>query len=316
MPDLTIATRGSLLARTQTNSMADALRAAHPGLVVEILELTTTGDRVQDKPLPQVGGKGLFTLELEEALRTGRADLAVHSLKDLPTDLPADLILAAVPPREDPHDALVLRAGSLPADESDPLRSLPPGARVGTSSTRRYAFLRHCRPDLVIEPVRGNLDTRLRKLDEGQYDAILLAAAGLRRLGWGERISALLPSESFVPAPAQGALGIESRAGDQRVLDLLAALNDGPTRAAACAERAFLAALGGGCLLPVGALGTLAGEGLVLRTAIASPDGTELMVETAVGPADQGEELATRHAAAMLAAGAERLLAEVRGGTG
>jgi hydroxymethylbilane synthase len=309
VPDLTVVTRGSLLARTQTAWIVAQIEAAHPGLAVIIAERTTSGDRVQDRPLPEVGGKGLFTLELEEALRGGEADLAVHSLKDLPTALPDGLCLGAVPPREDARDALILPAGrSVEAVGEDPLRLLAPGARVGTSSTRRAAILRHRRPDLVIDTVRGNLDTRLRKLDEGQYDAILLAAAGLNRLGWGARISALLPVDLFVPAPAQGALGLECRAGDGRVLDLLAAVDHGPTRAAVSAERAFLAALGGGCLLPVGAHAVVDGEALALTVAVASPDGTELMTRTAVGPAVDATALGEKLAAVLLAEGAGRLL--------
>jgi len=305
---LRVATRGSLLARTQTGQVVDALRAAHPGLTVEIVELTTSGDRIQDRPLPEVGGKGLFTLELEEALRQGRADVAVHSLKDLPTALADDLVLAAVPKREDPRDALVLPQGSAAQASDDPLRLLAPGVLVGTSSTRRVAMLRHRRPGLAVEPVRGNLDTRLRKLDEGRYAALLLAAAGLRRLGWGERISALLPPAVCMPAPAQGALGLEARAGDEAVLSRLAAVNDPLSHAAVTAERALLTALGGGCLVPVGALATVEGEALVLQAAIASPDGTQLLERTAVGPLAAPEDLGRQLAQALLAAGAERLL--------
>jgi hydroxymethylbilane synthase len=316
VPDLTVVTRASLLARTQTEWVVAQLRAAHPGLEVVIVERRTSGDRVQDRPLPEVGGKGLFTVELEQALAAGQADLAVHSLKDLPTDLPAGLCLGTVPTREDARDALVLPAGVLVQPPGDPLRLLAPGARVGTSSTRRLAFLRHRRPDLVVEPVRGNLDTRLRKLDEGQYDAILLAAAGLARLGWGARISALLPPAEFVPAPAQGALGLECRAGDERVLALLAALGDAAVLAAVTAERAFLAALGGGCLLPVGAYAEPVGEGLTLSAAVASPDGTELLTRQAAGPQAAAAALGVSLAAAMLAAGAERLLAGVARGQG
>ncbi len=309
MPDLVVVTRGSLLARTQTGQVVDALVAAHPGLVVEVRELSTTGDRRQDVPLPQLGGKGLFTRELEQALLAGEADLAVHSLKDLPTELPEGLTLGAVPARVEPRDALVLPAGAAPPPVGGPLGRLGVGWRVGTSSLRRTAFLRHTRPDLRPEPVPGNLGTRLRKLDEGQYQALVLAAAGLLRVGWGERITALLPDEVAVPAPAQGALGLEARAGDDRVRELLAAIDDGPTRAAVTAERAFLSALGGGCQVPVGAYAEPAGQGLVLTGAVAMPDGTMVLRRTACGPAAAAEDLGRGLAAALLAEGADRLLA-------
>lgn len=316
MADLRVVTRGSLLARTQTQWVVDQLIAAHLGLTVDIVERTTSGDRIQDKPLPEVGGKGLFTLELEAALLGGEADLAVHSLKDLPTALPDGLCVGAIPPREDPFDALVLPEGQPTPTTDDPLAGLAVGARVGTSSTRRVALLRHRRPDLIIEPVRGNLDTRLRKLDEGQYDAILLAAAGLRRLGWSARISARLGLDTMVPAPAQGALGIECRAGDPRVAELLAAIDHAPTRAAADAERAFLAALGGGCLLPVGAHAEAVGDSLALAVAVAHPAGIEVVQRTAVGPQGEAVSLGKSLAEALLAEGVGRLLADVQGSRG
>lgn len=305
--NLIIATRGSKLALTQTNQVADSLRAAHPGLVVELLEISTAGDRRQDVPLPEVGGKGLFTLELEEALLTGRADLAVHSLKDLPTDLADGLCLAATPARQDPHDAVVLPAGT-PSTDRPALDLLAPGARVGTGSVRRVAMLRHVRPDLDLAPIRGNLDTRLRKLDEQPYDALILAAAGLHRMGWGERITALLPPEVLCPAPGQGALGLEGRSDDQRVHELLAAIHEPDTLAAVTAERAFLAELGVGCQVPCGAYATVEGDGLRLRGAIARPDGTALLRREAVAPRDSAAELGHRLATAMLAAGAAEYL--------
>ncbi|MBI2301518.1 MAG: hydroxymethylbilane synthase [Armatimonadetes bacterium] len=304
--DLIIATRGSRLALVQSEQIAACLRAAHPGLSVGLLTITTSGDRNQSAPLPAIGGKGLFTEELEQALLRGDADLAVHSLKDLPTELPAGLTLAAVPPRDVPLDAVVLPVG-VPAESDDALRLLEPGFRVGTSSLRRQAFLRHRRPDLGLEPVRGNLDTRLRKLDEGQFDALVLAAAGLRRLGWAERISGLLAAEVSVPAPGQGALGIEARA-DARVLDLLGVLEDPAARAAVTAERAFLAALGTGCQTPCGAYARPEGDGLVLLGAVARPDGTELMLREAAGPASDAAALGHGLAQALLAEGAARLL--------
>ena len=211
----------------------------------------TTGDKITDVPLAKVGSKGLFTKEIEEALLDGRADIAVHSLKDLPTELPAGLVLAAVPEREDARDALV---GSCAG-------GLPPGARVGTSSLRRAAQLRKLRPDLTLESVRGNLDTRLRKLDEGQYDAILLAAAGLKRLGWGDRIAELLPVEIMCPAVGQGALAIETRSSGAG-FEACRGLDHAATHAAVAAERGLLQALGGGCQVPIGAYATVEGERL------------------------------------------------------
>ncbi|MCC7493819.1 MAG: hydroxymethylbilane synthase [Fimbriimonadaceae bacterium] len=308
MPDLVVATRGSLLALTQTKQIVAALQALHPGLEVELHEHVTTGDRQTSQPLPEIGGKGLFTAELEAALLGGQADLAVHSLKDLPTTLPDGLLLAAVPERVEALDALVLPATATAADLPGELGLLPLGARVGTSSLRRAAFLKHRRPDLAIGPVRGNLDTRLRKLDEGQYEALVLAAAGLSRLDWGHRISRLLSQEWCVPAPAQGALGLEARAGDARVLALLAGLDHAPSRAAVLAERAVLAALGGGCAVPLGVHGHVVGDALVLRAALATPDGSVLLEREAVGSADQPLQLGAGLAAVLLAAGAGRLL--------
>src|SRR5450755_1221269 len=238
---LVIASRGSQLALWQARWVAAQLSAAGHPCRIEIVK--TTGDKITDVPLAKVGTKGLFTKEIEEALLDGRADLAVHSLKDLPTELPAGLVLAAVPPREDPRDAVVGKK----------LADLPLGAKVGTSSLRRAAQLRQLRPDLQVESVRGNLDTRLRKLDEGQYDAILLAAAGLKRLGWGDRIAEILAPEKMCPAVGQGALAIETRAGSTAV----AALDHADTHIAVMAERAVLAALGGGCQVPIGAYATV-----------------------------------------------------------
>lgn len=314
MPQLTLVTRRSRLALTQTQWLVDQLVAAHPGLEVRLLERTTVGDRVLDRPLPEVGGKGVFTEELEAALRSGEADLAVHSLKDLPTDLPADLTIGAVPPRAEPRDALVLPAGAPAADAADPLAALPAGAVVGTSSNRRVALLAAARPDLRPRSVRGNVETRLAKLDSGEYQALLLAAAGLERLGLGARISALLPPELLTPAPAQGALGVECRAGDDRVLGLLAAVDDAATRAAVRAERAFLAAMGGGCSLPVGALAEPVGEGLRLRVAVAHPAGVAVLRREAVAPAAEAEALGRRLAEVLLSEGADRLLAASREG--
>jgi hydroxymethylbilane synthase len=268
---------------------------------IEIVK--TTGDKITDVPLAKVGTKGLFTKEIEEALLDGRADLAVHSLKDLPTELPAGLVLAAVPEREDPRDAVV----------GKPLADLPPGARVGTSSLRRSAQLRKLRPDLVIESVRGNLDTRLRKLDEGQYDAILLAAAGLKRLGWSDRIAEILPVETMCPAVGQGALAIETRASGAG-FDAVQAIDHAETHAAVLAERGVLGALGGGCQVPIGAYATVEGGRLRLLGLVASPDGDEAIRGESQGIASEAENLGRALGNDLLERGARRILDAVYAG--
>jgi hydroxymethylbilane synthase len=295
---LVIASRGSQLALWQARWVSAQLTAAGHECRIEIIK--TTGDKITDVPLAQVGSKGLFTKEIEEALLDGRADLAVHSLKDLPTELPEGLVLAAVPEREDARDAVVGR----------PLADLPSGARVGTSSLRRTAQLRRLRPDLVVESVRGNLDTRLRKLDEGQYDAILLAAAGLKRLGWGARIAEILEPERMCSAVGQGALAIETRAaGAGR--DACAALDHAATHAAVMAERGVLGALGGGCQVPIGAFATVAGGRLHLQAIVVSPDGSELVRAQAEGAAEEAEVIGRGLGAELLERGAQRILEAV-----
>ncbi len=245
-----IGTRGSALARWQAEYVRNLLQQAWPDVTVEVVIFTTRGDRELAKPLPEIGGKGLFTQELEDALRAGAIDLAVHSLKDLPTEMPADLVVAAIPPREDPHDVLVSR-------HQRPLDALPLHPTIGTSSNRRAAQIRLARADARIVPLRGNVDTRVRKAlaPDGPYDGVVLARAGLVRLGLTEHIAQVLPFDVMLPAPGQGALGVQTRVGDERMRHLLAPLDDLPTRAAVLAERAFLAGLGGGCALPVAALG-------------------------------------------------------------
>jgi len=262
--------------------------------------IKTTGDKITDVPLAQVGGKGLFTKEIEAALLAGRADLAVHSLKDLPTELPAGLVLAATPEREDPRDALVGKR----------LADLPAGARLGTSSLRRAAQLRKVRPDLRIEPVRGNLDTRLRKLDEGQYDAIVLAAAGLKRLGWADRIAEILSPDIVCPAVGQGALAIET---GQPGFAACRQLNHAPTHYAVTAERALLAALGGGCQVPFGAYATVSGDRLSLQAAVVSPDGVQLVRDRSEGSAADARRIGRELGEALLAAGADTILEGVYG---
>jgi hydroxymethylbilane synthase len=263
-----IGTRGSTLARWQADHVAALLGAAYPDLAVKIEVITTRGDRVLDTPLPLIGGKGLFTAELEGALREGAVDLAVHSLKDLPTDDPPGLTVGAIPRRAAVHDALVSRGGHT-------LDSLPPGATVGTSSRRRAAQARHARPDLQVADIRGNVPTRIKKVEDanGPYDATLLAQAGLERLGQADRISEVLPLDRMLPAPGQGALGVQCR-DETDSLALLRPINHRPTRQAVAAERAFLAGLGGGCALPIAAYGAIDDGVLRLRGRVSALDGS------------------------------------------
>ena len=292
---LVIASRGSQLALWQARWVAAQLTAAGHPCRIEIIK--TTGDKITDVPLAKVGTKGLFTKEIEEALLDGRAHLAVHSLKDLPTELPEGLVLAAVPQREDPRDAVVGKK----------LADLPEGARVGTSSLRRAAQLRQLRPGLQVESVRGNLDTRLRKLDEGQYDAILLAAAGLKRLGWGDRIAEILPPEQMCPAVGQGALAIETRAG----FDGVAMLDHADTHTAVMAERAVLGALGGGCQVPIGAYATVSEGRIHVLAIVAAPDGTKVIRAEAEGASAEAAQIGARLAADLLQRGARQILEAV-----
>jgi hydroxymethylbilane synthase len=297
---LVIGSRGSQLALWQANWVRGELEAMGHSCRIAIIK--TTGDRITGVPLAKVGTKGLFTKEIEEALLAGRIDLAVHSLKDLPTALPAGLCLAAIPPREDARDALVGRR----------LADLAAGARVGTSSLRRVAQLRAARPDLVIESVRGNLDTRLRKLGEGQYDALVVAAAGLRRLGWQDRIAEILPEELMCPAVGQGALAVEAREGSEAT-EVCARLDDARTRAAVEAERAVLESLGGGCQVPIGAYGRLSDGQLHLLGVVASPDGRRVVRRETSGPASDAVRLGHELGGELLAGGGREILEEVYG---
>ena len=303
---LTIATRESRLAMWQAEHVRDLL-AARFGIEVKLLGMTTRGDQILDRSLSKVGGKGLFVKELETALEDGAADLAVHSLKDVPMDLPPGFALAAVLEREDPRDALV-------SPRYASLAELPQGACVGTSSLRRVAQLAAQRPDLRIEPLRGNLDTRLRKLDEGQYDAIVLAAAGLVRLGLAERIRTRFDAAQMLPAAGQGALGIEVRADDVALREALATLIDRPTWLAVHAERAVSRGLGGSCSMPLAAHATWRGDTLHLAAALghATQPARALLVAQASGPAadtDAAEALGAQAVAALHAAGASSYLA-------
>jgi hydroxymethylbilane synthase len=267
---LRLGTRGSPLALAQAHMVRQALASAHglPADRIELSVIRTSGDRIQDRPLSEVGGKGLFTKEIEEALIAGAIDLAVHSSKDMPTVLPAGLVLAAFLPREDPRDAFVsLRARSL----SD----LPQGATVGTASLRRQAMVKRSRPDLAVVPLRGNVETRLRKLDEGVADATLLALAGLKRLGLADKATAVLDVDAFLPAVGQGAIGIETRIDDARTRELLQLIDHADTASALAAERAFLAVLDGSCRTPIAGHATVAAGRLRFRGMIVKPDGSE-----------------------------------------
>ncbi|MGD2156496.1 MAG: hydroxymethylbilane synthase [Anaerolineales bacterium] len=287
MTTLTFATRPSKLARWQTHYVCQQLQLAWDELVCEQSVITTKGDRVLNKPIPEIGGKGLFTYELEQALRDGHVDAAVHSLKDLPTENAPGLTVGVIPERADPRDTLICPAG-------DTLEELPSGARVGTSSVRRRAQLLAIRPDLQVLPLRGNVDTRLRKVNEGQYDAIILAAAGVTRLELKKNIAQYLTFDFMLPAPGQGALAVQCREDDVQTLSILRAIDHPPTRLAVTAERAFLAALGGGCSLPVGALATVKGNQIELQGVIVSPDGSETLrlQDTHTDPHKLGQELA------------------------
>jgi len=301
---ITIGTRGSLLALWQTNWVKKQLEKLHPGIEIEISVISTKGDRVLDVSLPKLGeqGKGLFTKELEDALFEHRADLAVHSLKDLPTELPSGLKIGAICEREDVRDALVARG------EIKSFGELPKRALIGTSSLRRQAQLLAARPDLVIEPIRGNVDTRLRKLDEGIYDAIVLAAAGLHRLGHANRITECLSEELMVPAVGQGALAIETRADDPVIDEIIRVLDHDATRLACTAERAFLKGLGGGCLVPIAAHATIQDDLMTLNGLVASPDGSEIVRDRRSVPSGEPEILGQQLAEGLLACGAGRIL--------
>lgn len=303
---LVIGSRGSKLALTQAQMIKTELERLVASLAVRVEIIKTSGD-VNTAPLSVIGGKGVFTKELEEALLDGRIDLAVHSLKDLPTIIPEGLVLAAVCKREDPRDALVLNRKLEGLDSS--VRTLPKGGIVGTSSPRRLAQLKHLRGDLVVEDLRGNVDTRLRKLDEGQYDALVLACAGLRRLGLENRISAPLPASEMLPAVGQGALGIETRAGDGRTIQTVSKLDHKFTRLACNAERAFLRSLGGGCQLPIAAYAVVREKRIRLDGLVADPQGKRVVRDRIAGGLEEAEGLGTRLAEQLLERGADGLLA-------
>lgn len=299
---LRLGTRGSQLARWQADWTAARLQAL--GAAVEIVEITTTGDANQTSPAGAIGGTGLFTKEIQRALLDGRIDLAVHSLKDLPTTPTPGLVLVAVPTREDPRDALV-------ANRFASIDELPQGARIGTGSLRRQSQLKHLRPDLELCEIRGNVDTRLRKLDAGDYDAIMLATAGLKRLGLADRISQMLPVEVMLPAPGQGALGIECR-DDDKVAQVLRDLDDADAHACVAAERAMLARVEGGCLAAIGGHATIDSAGLKLSAVVLSGDGTERLTASGSGDADDAVAIGNRVGDELLQLGAAALVQQRR----
>lgn len=304
---LRIASRNSPLAMWQANFVKSSLLQAHPGLEVEILGFTTTGDRLLHSPLARLGGKGLFVKELERAMLDGEADIAVHSMKDVPAQFPDGLALAVICEREDPSDALV-------SNEYGSLAELPQQAVVGTSSLRRQCQLKCLRPDLRLADLRGNVGTRLGKLDEGQYDAIILASAGLIRLQLEQRISARLSIAECMPAAGQGAIGVECRAGDETTRELLACLHHEETAARVAAEREVTLALDGGCELPIAAHARLKAGQLHLQALVGNADGSEIVRSEQDGPDAAPRELGRKVAAELLERGADRIIAGLREG--
>jgi len=298
-----IGTRASPLARRQTDTVLAALKRRFPDQRFEARPLRTTGDRQTRAPLDRLGGVGVFVKELESALLAGEIDMAVHSLKDVPTAVPDGLTIAAVAGREDPRDALVSRSGAK-------LTELPPGARVGTGSPRRACQLRALRPDLEVVGIRGNVDTRLRKAAAGEVDAVVMAAAALARMGWLDRASEILPDDMMLPAPGQGALAVEIRSDDETARQMAEAIDKRDCHHAATAERAFLRRLGGGCAVPIAALGLVDGGELRLRGLVGDVQGRRILRADIQGPADDAEALGVRLAERLLSEGAGELLKE------
>ena len=303
MKPIRIGTRGSMLAKWQAEFVRKKILEA-TGVDAEIVIVKTTGDKLQQAPLSQIAGKGVFIKELEEALLYEQIDLAVHSVKDIPTEVPSRLCFPVICRREDTRDCLVAANG-------ETLASLRQGARVGTSSLRRQAQIRHARADLDIRDLRGNVDTRLRKVSSGEYDAILLAKAGLDRLGWSNRISEVLSPEVCMPAVGQGALGVQARLKDAEIADALAPLDDYETRQSIVAERALLGALEGGCQVPLGAWARLERGELTMDAVVCSPDGVQYIRQRASAPPDQARELGQRVAQLLIDSGAREILEEV-----
>ncbi|MFQ5989058.1 MAG: hydroxymethylbilane synthase [Candidatus Methylomirabilales bacterium] len=302
--ELRIGTRGSVLAVAQAERLAGELKRRYADLAPVLVKIKTSGDKFAHVPLSQVGGKGLFIKEIEEALQEGQVDVAVHSMKDVPTEIAPGLMIAAIFEREDASDVLVSR-------QKVTLDALPRGARIGTSSLRRQAQLLHYRPDLTVIPLRGNLDTRLRKLGTEDLDAVVVAAAGVSRLGRQDEVTEILATEIILPAAGQGALGLEIRAENQEMYDLVAPLNHGASALTVAAERAFLARLGGGCQVPIAAFGQLDGDQFHLRAMVSKPDGTEIVHGDRKGPSARAEEIGIALAEELLGRGADRILQEL-----
>jgi len=299
---LRIATRKSALALWQANHVQDLLKESHPGIEIELVKIVTQGDRILDRPLAEIGGKGLFLKELEHAMLDGEADLAVHSMKDVPAEMAQGLVLDAVLPRANPYDALVSRGGQVLAD-------LPAGSRIGTSSLRRKSQLLALRPDLEVADLRGNVDTRLRKLDEGQYDAIILACAGLQRLGLGERITETLQPPDWLPASTQGIIGLQCRQDDSDTRSLIEPLADSDTMVVASAERAVARVLEATCQVPLAAHAVLESGTVRLKSIVSTTDGKESIRASGEAPASDAVALGERVAADLLTNGAGRIIA-------
>lgn len=318
MKELKLGTRGSQLALWQANWVKSEMEKRNPGMEVELFKIKTTGDKILDVPLAKVGGKGLFVKEIEEALLDKRIDLAVHSMKDVPTDFPKGLHLAAITEREDPRDAFITSQKHAPEGgnqgskiKSQKFKDLPNGAKIGTSSLRRSSQLLNLRTDLKIVQLRGNLNTRLKKLDEGQYDAIILAAAGVKRLGWVDRITEYLSPDVSLPAIGQGALGIETRVDDKEINKLVAFFDHPATSTAVKAERALLKRLEGGCQVPIAAYGEVKAGNLNLVGLVASTDGKKIIKDSVSGQIDKAEDLGIELAEKLLKMGAWDILKEV-----
>jgi len=301
---LRIATRKSPLALWQAHHVRHKLQSIHPTLSVELVEMTTKGDKILDAPLAKIGGKGLFVKELEQALLSKQADIAVHSMKDVPVEFPEGLSLAVIMRRESPYDAFV-------SNRYNDLKALPKNAIVGTASLRRQCQLLALRPDLEIRTLRGNVGTRLNKLDNGEFDAIVLASAGLKRLGMEERIRALLPAEIILPAIGQGAIGIECRIDDKLTQTLISPLNDFSTNHCVKAERAINATLGGSCQVPIAGFAEIAGNILNIRGLVGSPDGSKILRSQKVGRVEEAENLGKNLAEDLLTQGADRILSAI-----
>ncbi|MBW1888777.1 MAG: hydroxymethylbilane synthase [Deltaproteobacteria bacterium] len=300
---LRIGTRGSRLALAQSEWVRERVEERYPNIKIELVRIKTKGDKILDSPLSEIGGKGLFVKEIEDALSRKEVDVAVHSVKDVPTELPDGLKLAVFPKREDPHDAFI-------SVDYETLKDLPEGSSVGTSSLRRSSQLLHMRPDLDMVSVRGNVDTRLRKLESGDFQAIILASAGLKRLGLSSRINQVIPYDELLPAIGQGALGLEIRK-DDKVWEILHFMNHEPTEMAVRAERAFLMELEGGCQIPVAAYGRLSGDNLILKGMVAELDGSRIIKDEVRGQKDSPEDMGVSLARRLLVSGAAEILARI-----